>query len=202
MASSSTSPPGAPPAKAPILAPGLRSAYARGALIVLALIYYAALFRNFPDVRALHAIRYFTETTALFPHADRIAQEYRLEAWVCAQKRWDLLDPRPYFPLRPDDKESRFQRLGYFYNRSRPVMQALDDYIRRRHDDELADGRLDGVAGRIGGIRLVRVARALPEPGAPVARYVFSPRAPIPDAERRDLYYTPASVRGSRCTSP
>jgi hypothetical protein len=188
----------APPAQAAqVIAPGVRAAWLRGALIVLALIYYVALIHNWPDVRPLRAIRYFTEATALFPKANVISQDFELEAWTCDGK-WAPLDPRPYFPLRPDDKESRFQRLGYFYNRSRPVMQALDDYIRARH----AEGGDDGVTGKIGGIRLVRVARPLPAPGEPVARYAFDPLAPVPASQRRDLYFTPASVRKARCTSP
>lgn len=172
--------------------PGPR--WLRLALAGLASLYFVALVRHPPQVGPLHALGFFTESTCLFPGASRFALEFRLEAWSCPRKRWEPLDPRAYFPIEADDKESRFQRLGHFYQQSRPAMTALDEWIAARHDR--TD---DGVAGPIGGIRLVKQSRSLPAPGEPVARYAYDPLAPIPKDERKDLYATRPSERKARC---
>ena len=137
---------------------------------------------------------FFTQATSLFPHASSFAIEYRLEAWACG-RRWEPIDPRPYFPIEREDKESRLQRFGYFYEHDHPALQALDRYLSAGH----AAGTDDGVAGPIGGIRLVKVVRPLPAVGGPVERYRFDPFAPVPAAQRRDLYYTPGPERKQRC---
>ncbi len=185
------------PEPTPPIARGPGPRWFRFGLVALAVVYYGALVHH-PQAQARKWVRpaaFFTEATCLFPRSNVIAQEFRLEVWVCG-KEWELIDPSPYFPIRPDDKESRLQRLGYFYNRSRPAMQALDAYVSAGH----AAGADDGVPGKIGGIRLVRVERPLPAPGDPVERYHFDPRAPIPPEQRRDLYYTPESQRKRRCS--
>lgn len=179
----------------PPIARGPGPRWFRFGLVALALVYYGALVHHPQDRKWVRPAAFFTEATCLFPRSNAIAQEYRLEVWVCDQQ-WALIDPAPYFPIRPDDKESRLQRLGYFYNRSRPAMQALDAYVSAGH----AAGADDGVPGKIGGIRLVRVERPLPAPGDPVERYHFDPRAPIPPEQRHDLYYTPESQRKRRCS--
>jgi hypothetical protein len=74
-------------------------------------------------------------------------------------------------------------------------MQALENYIVTHH----AAGVDDGVAGPIGGIRLLKVVRPFPAAGEPVERYRFDPRAPPPDAQRRELYYTSGTERKRRC---
>jgi hypothetical protein len=175
----------------------------RIALVVLAVAYYIGLRWHPPSTGALRPLAFFTEATALFPEADHVALEYRLEGWSCDAHAWQPLDPRPYFPIEADDKESRFQRIGYFYgdraggDTRRTVMNALDEFIIARHDD--VD---DGVPGRLGGIRVYKLARPLPSPGEDVPRYVFSPlTAPPADAKRTDLFYTRASIRKQRCKS-
>ena len=167
--------------------------WVRVGLAGLATLYYLALIHS-PDAPSLHPVTFFTEATCLFPSASSFAIEYRLEAWPCSG-RWEPIDPRPYFPIRPDDKESRFQRLGHFYEHSRIVLQALDAYVSAHH----AAGADDGVPGRIGGIRLFKVVRPFPDAGQPVERYRFDPFAPVPPAQRRDIYYTPGSERKRRC---
>jgi hypothetical protein len=169
----------------------------RVGLVVLAIVYYSALLHHPPDVGWLRPVVFFTEATSLFPRASAFALEYRLEVWPCG-RRWEPIDPRPYFPIEPDDKESRLQRLGYFYEHNRTVLQALDAYVSARH----AAGVDDGVSGQIGGIRLVKVVRPFPAPGEPVERYHFEPRGPIPAEQRRDIYYTPTSERKRRCPIP
>ena len=175
-----------------VYGPGPR--WFRRALVGLAVLYLGALIHHPPDVGWLRPAAFFTEATCLFPRASSFAIEYRLEAWTC-DGRWSLIDPRPYFPIEPDDKESRLQRLGYFYEHSRPVMQALDDYIVTHH----SAGVPDGVAGPIGGIRMIKVVRPLPAIGEPVERYRFDPLAPPPPAERRELFYTSIKDRKRRC---
>lgn len=184
-----------------VAGPGPR--WFRIALAVLAGCYLVGLFKHPPAKGVFRPISYFMECTRLFPEADTYAIEYRLEAWSCDAHRWLPLDPRPYFPIEADDKESRFQRLGYFYGERaagqtrRTVMTALDDYVLAHHDEAS-----DGVPGPLGGIRLYKVARTLPAPGDPVPRYVYQPRGPVPpDAKRTDLFYTRASTRKTRCKS-
>ena len=166
----------------------------RRALAVVATIYFVALVKHPPHVGPLHAIGFFTESTCLFPYAADYAIEYRLDAWSCPRVRWEPLDPRGYFPIEANDKESRFQRLGYFYQQSRPTMAALDAWISARHDT--TD---DGLAGPIGGIRLYKWTRPIPAPGDPVDRYTYAPLAAVPADQRRDLYYTKGSERRTRC---
>ena len=180
------------------VAHGLGPRWFRVVLAVLAALYLVGLVKH---PQFLRPIAYFTECTRLFPERDMVAIEYRLDAWSCDARAWVPLDPRPYFPIEADDKESRFQRLGYFYGERaagatrRTVMNALDDFVLASHD-----GADDGVPGALGGIRLYKVARPLPEPGEPVARYAYQPRGAVPpDAKRTDLFYTRASTRKSRC---
>ena len=161
---------------------------------MLAVVYFVALLEHPPQWPGLHAAGFFTESTCLFPHANTFATEYRLEAWSCAAKKWQPLDPRAYFPIEADDKESRFQRLAYFYHRNRTAMRALDDWIAARHGS--VD---DGIDGAIGGIRLYRWSRPIPAVGEAVARVVYDPFAPVPADERKDLFYTKGSERKARC---
>lgn len=180
--------------------PGPR--WSRVVLVALAGIYYACLLRHPSD--RWQPLAYFSECTRLFPEADHVALEYRLEAWSCGERKWVPLDPRPYFPIEADDKESRFQRFGYFYaergpaEERRTVLGALDAYVVDRHT-----GVDDGVADAIGGIRMYKWTRSLPSPGDPVDRYVFRPFAPVPADERTNLFNTRASLRKQRCgTAP
>ena len=46
---------------------------------------------------------YFLQIAALFPRAATMSIDYRAEAWVCTDKRWEELDTLPYFPLDPED---------------------------------------------------------------------------------------------------
>lgn len=178
----------------PTIAVGPGPRWFRIALTAIATLYLAALVKHPPDNDYVRPVGFFTEATCLFPRASTYAIEYRLQVWKCGE-HWESIDPTPYFPIQPDDKESRLQRLGYFYERNRGVMQALDAYISERH----AEGVDDGVTGAIGGIRLVKIVRKFPEPGESVDRYHFDPFAPIPKDELRDLYYTPGVERKRRC---
>ncbi len=184
------------PPKPPTIARGPGPRWFRLVFAVLAAMYFFSLIRRPPQTKLLHPIGFFTECTCLFPAASVYALEYRLEGWSCARSRWEPLDPRAYFPIESDDKESRFQRYAYFYQRERVAMEALDEWIEARHADVN-----DAVTGPIGGIRLYRWNRPIPPAGDPVERYVYHPLAPIPDAERKEVFNTRASVRKSRCGS-
>ncbi len=175
--------------------------------VALAVIYLIALVKHPADhimVKSkprlgwlLRPAAFFTQSTSLFPFADKVITEFRLEGWVCASHRWEPLDPRPYFPIEADDKESRFQRLGYFYRTNRTVMQALDEFITVHHNEGGYDP--DGITGTIGGIRLSRLGRPIPEPGDDVPRYHYEPLSPIPPDENREGFHTLAALRKSRC---
>ena len=196
----------APPSGDLVVARGPGSRGVRLALAVVAALYFLALLHHPPQVGPLRPIAFFTECTCLFPGKNTYAIEYRLEGWSCSGRAWEPLDPRPYFPIEADDKESRFQRLGYFYSRgmgthdkqiannSREVMHALEDYVLSNHGVVA-----DAIEGAIGGIRLFRVDWPLPEPGQPVSRYVYQPLAPAPAETRKDLYWTRQSDRRTRC---
>jgi hypothetical protein len=167
----------------------------RGALAVCAALYFVMLLHHPEPQSGMKQIAFFTECTCLFPAADRYATEYRLDGWSCADRAWRPLDPRAYFPIHADDKESRFQRLAYFYQRSSRVLRALADFVIAHHGE-----RSDGVVGAIGGVRVSRLERPLPLPGEPVERYEFDPLGPVPlDATRQELYATPGNRRAKRC---
>jgi hypothetical protein len=177
----------------------------RWALAVAAALYFLGLFvystelASVPQRPVIKPIAFFFEAAGLFPNADRFAIEARLEGWSCVRRRWEKLDPRPYFPIEADNKESRFHRLVGFFTKStsaneRKVMNALDDYIVARHTDD------DGVTGAIGGIRVYRVLRDLPAPGEPTARYEYDPLAPLrPDEQRREVYNATKDRRAQHC---
>lgn len=185
-------------------APDWLRPWLRAVLVVAAGIYYFCLLRS-PSHR-WQPLAYFSECTKLFPEADTVALEYRLEGWSCAAGQWQPLDPRAYFSIEADDKESRLQRFGYFYvdpragarydPRAQRVMMlnALDDYIVGKHPDVA-----DGIPGNLGGIRFSKWARPLPAPGDPVARYVFRPLEAPPADQTTELFATVASKRKQRC---
>ncbi len=177
--------------------PGPR--WLRFVLAAFAVLYYAALISHPAQRPGLRMFTFFTEATRLFPSAIERTLEYRLEAWSCEAHDWQLLDPRAYFPLEADDKESRFQRLGYFYADqalSNYVMNALDRFVREHH---AKDGLDDGVQGPIGGIRVSVVRRAVPAPGMGAERYVYSPLDPAPDADHKVLFTTDDDRLAKHC---
>jgi hypothetical protein len=191
-----------PPIRDLVVARGPGPKWLRIALAVLAALYYLGLLKHPPQVGPLRPIAFFTECTCLFPGAATASIEYRLEGWSCSARAWQPLDPRPYFPIEADDKESRFQRVGYFIargdkrvvNNTREVLHALEGYILERHAEAS-----DAGSGTLGGIRLFRVARPIPQPGADISRYVYEPLGPAPEGERKDLYHTRQSELRQRC---
>jgi len=135
-------------------------------------------------------VHYFVEVSRLFPDAQPVAIDYRAEAWVCSDRKFEELDTRDYFPLRAGDKENRFYRFVQFYRHSRPAMEALEDYLVRRD-----------TAQKIGGIRVLSLRIPLPAPGAPVERWHRKPLSDYPQDERHAWFWTPRSRRAQRCGS-
>src|SRR5438105_10220160 len=84
----------------------------------------APLHRLVP--RPLH---YFMQVAKLFPYALTVTTEFRAEGYSCADDVFRELDVRPFFPIRPNDKENRFERALFFYRQQPVVMRALDEYL-------------------------------------------------------------------------
>jgi hypothetical protein len=142
-------------------------------------------------------VRLFTECACLFPEAQQVSTDFRLEAWSCERGRFEEIDYRPYFPMRPDDKENRFQRLGHFYRRNPKVMGQLEDFLRGRHNAAAATE--DGVEGKIGGIRLLSVRTPQPPPGGAIERFHRRPLVEIPEDNKHIFYQTTEKQRAARC---
>jgi hypothetical protein len=178
-----------------VVAKGPGPGWLRAALAVCAAIYFAMLMHH-PEPRSIvKQIAFFTECTCLFPEADRYVIEYRLDGWSCDDRTWKPLDPRAYFPIQGDDKESRFQRIAYFYERNGRVMRALVDFVLEHHA-----GRDDGIAGGIGGVRISKLQRPPSPLGEPVERYHYDPLGPPHlEDERKEVYATPPGKAAQRC---
>src|SRR5580698_2964863 len=97
---------------------------------------------------------YFLQVAALFPRAATMSIDFRAEGWVCRDHAWAELDTRPYFPIDPNDKENRFQRVMHFFRQDETTMHALDGYLVGAHDTATHD---DGIArgAELGGVRLL-----------------------------------------------
>src|SRR5579863_921246 len=64
---------------------------------------------------------YFVQVAALFPYAASTSIDYRAEGYVCNEGAWMELDTRPYFPIDPQDKQNRFNRVMHFFRENRPT---------------------------------------------------------------------------------
>ena len=169
-------------------------AFLRPLLTLLAFAYLANIFLGATGTgvpgKLLHSVPlYFTQVARLFPRAGQMAIDYRLEVWDCDAGRFVEIDFRRYFPIHPDDKENRFQRVGHFHRRQRPVMYALERYV-------LAH---EAARRRAGGIRVSSLRIPLPEPGDPVPRWRRRPIEAYADAEQRAWYYTSVRRRLDHC---
>lgn len=174
-------------------------------MLALAAVYLAGVWlegvgSNIPSAVFPRTAVYFFQIAALFPRAAVNVIDYRAEGWVCSERRWRELDTRAYFPLDPDDKENRFQRLMHFFRESRPVMQALDAYVvsEHAHPSTAVD---DGIphSEALGGIRVLSLRLPIPTPGGPVERRTRLPLSTYPDSVRKHFYRTPRPKRADRC---
>lgn len=173
---------------------------------VVGAVYLMAIFlgsagSSLPDDLLPRPFRYFTQVACLFPNAARFSVEYRVSAFSCSDGQFVEFDHRPHFPMRPDDKENRFHRVGHFYRRNNQVMTALEDYLVERHNATVASGRSsgDGVDGPIGGILVMSLRIPLPEPGARADRFRSRPLAEVPRDWKKYWHITPADRRQQRC---
>jgi hypothetical protein len=147
-------------------------------------------------------VRYFSQIACLFPRAVVGHREYRVTGFSCEERSFHEIDTRPLFPVHPDDKENRLYRLFHFYQgrgsaRERRVMQALDEYVVRRHNERVERGDAPGEP-RIGGIRATTVQIPLPARDQ-VKRYRPLPIADYPPDQVSHRYRTPRPVLRDRC---
>jgi hypothetical protein len=152
---------------------------------------------------------YFLDIAGLFTTAANRAIQYRVEAWVCADRRWQELDYRAYFPLHADDQESRFHAIMDGFRWDPETMETLDDFLVDHHNSGLAGGHpqtpgrrtADGLAGLIGGVRYVALRVPLPKPGDHLERYRKWPLDGYPEAYRHVVYRTDRQWIDARCHS-
>ena len=149
---------------------------------------------------------FFTQIACLFPGAAKTTVEYRLGGYSCERRQYLEVDYRPYFPIRADDKENRFQRVAHFYSgrtfrQQGAVMRDLEEFVVTEHNARasLPGGAEDGLEGPIGGIYLLVITTPVPEPGAPIERHQFRPSAQFPVKQREIFYRTKVSQADARC---
>jgi hypothetical protein len=169
-----------------------RCATALAAIYLLA-IGLDAIGTGIPDQLLPLPVRFFVQDAALFPHASAEVVHWRVEGWWCKEQRFAEIDVRPFFPIRRDDKESRFYRAMFFHHRQRPVLEALDAFIAREQNRAHPDDR-------IGGVILLSLRIPIPPPGTPEPRYRWIPLADFPHSvERRYWYKTATDDRMRKC---
>jgi hypothetical protein len=170
---------------------------------VLAALYFVCIWidgagSSIPFKVLPGTVAYFVGIAGLFPRAATATTEYRVEAWVCKDKRWEELDYRVYFPLHADDKESRFHRILYFYRKDTDTMESLDDWLVDAHNDgKHADGVTQGET--IGGVRFVSLRIPIPPPGTPITRFRHRSLTDYPKGYRHTVYRTEQSFIDERC---
>ena len=156
-------------------------------------IWLGAAGTGLPEKVLPRPLLFFTQVAELFPYASLDSIEWRVRGWRCDLARFDEIDVRPFFPIREEDKESRFDRAMFFHHRQRPVLEALDRYVadawNRTHP-----------AVRIGGVMLMSLRIPIPPLGEPGSRRSWMPLSEYPAAvERRYWYTTSQDARVNRC---
>jgi hypothetical protein len=185
-------------------------ALGRVAIRLLAVLYLAGLFFDGigydAPLRGLPGpLRYAIEVAALFPDAAKSISEYRAEAWMCKEHRWQELDTRKYFWLDPDDKENRFQRALHFYHEEMVVKRAIDVYLTNSHNHRETNSPDDGIppTSKIGGVRILIVRWPMPKPGDKLIPYSVVPLAKLrPDATKNAFYEPTKADLSARCGEP
>lgn len=169
--------------------------------VYLVAIFLGSAGSSVPEKSLPRPLLYFTQVACLFPRAATHSIDYRAVAWSCRKQRFQELDYRAYFPLRPDDKENRYHRVAHFYRNNRRVMQALDAHLVEKHNAKVEQGESpgDGIEGPIGGILVMSLRIPLPEPGTQVDRFTSTPLTEVPREWRKSWYRTPRSLRDERC---
>jgi len=181
----------------PIVAKGPGPKWLRNTLAVCACIYWIGLTLE-ADRENVHKVfprpvLYFMQVASLFPKAAPYSFEYHAEGWFCSENTWREIDTRPFFPLRADDKENRFDRAMFFFA-TKPevnVLHALDDYL-------VTSQNARGGA-QIGGVQLSSVRIPIPPPGQPFERYRRKKLDDYPLDWRHLWYHTPSAKRMAKC---
>jgi hypothetical protein len=178
----------------------------RAALGVVGALYLVAIFlgssgSSLPRELLPRPALYFSQVACLFPRAATHSIEYRAAAFSCEERRDREIDARVYFPMRPDDKENRFHRLGHFHRRDPRVMSALDEHLVREHNARVLEGSSPGdwIEGPIGGIALMSLRIPLPAPGDEVPRYAPVGYREVPAEWRKYWYRTGRPQIEARC---
>jgi hypothetical protein len=169
-----------------------RAAAVLGAVYLLSM-WVDAIGTGIPERLFPLPLRFFVQEAALFPRAAPNAIEWRVQAFFCGPRRFSELDVRPFFPIRADDKESRFARAMFFHHNQYRVMEALDAYISAEQNRAHPDAP-------IGGVMLLSLRLPIPPPGSDEPRYRRLPLTDYPRAvERHYWYVTPTEDRTRRC---
>jgi hypothetical protein len=145
------------------------------------------------------AAEFFAQCSCLFPKAADFSIDYRAEGFRCSDKRWVEIDPRPFFPIDRDEKESRFQRTLHFYKDDRPTMQALEDFLIKNQNETVLGGGSPLGGGPIGGVRFLSLRIPIGQPGEALERYAHKPLLEYSENEQHEWYHTPQSRREERC---
>ncbi len=173
----------------------------RRVLVVLGGLYALLVWMDAVGLRLAEKIlplpvRFFVQEAALFPNAARDSIEYRAEAWLCEAGHFEEIDIRPFFPIRRDDKESRFYRAMFFHRHQRRVLEALDAFIVEQQNRAHPEAR-------IGGVTLLSLRIPIPPPGTSEGRYQRLPLTDYPrDVGRKYWYVTSSAERIRRCQEP
>jgi hypothetical protein len=138
-------------------------------------------------------VRFFVQVAELFPHAAQDAVEWRAKGWRCSTGRYEEIDVRPFFPIRRDDKESRFYRAMFFHHRQRRVLESLERFViqeqNRAHPDD-----------RIGGTMFLSLLVPIPPPGTKEEQHQWLPLDSYPATMARHYWYvTPPETCRRRC---
>lgn len=170
----------------------------RRVVAALGAIYLAAVWLDASGTGIANAllplpIRFFVQEAALFPNAAEEVVEWRAEGWSCDAQRFQEIDVRPFFPIRRDDKESRFYRAMFFHHRQARVMESLATYLTNEQNRAHPEAR-------IGGVMLLSLLIPIPPPGTAVARYQRLALADYPrNLEHHRWYVTASGDRARRC---
>jgi hypothetical protein len=179
-------------------APARTPSWPRTLVVVAAAVYLLAIWLDAVGYTSVTAVlpgpmRFFTQVARLFPRAADMTIEWRAQGYRCATGKFEEVDLRPYFAIRAEDKENRFDRAMFFFSHEKKVLDALDAYI-AAHEAAL------GPEHRIGGTMLLSVRIPIPPPGTHEERYERVPLVDLPkSAERKYWYVTNLDERTRRC---
>jgi hypothetical protein len=161
------------------------------AALYLLAVWLEAAGSSWPNRLLPLPLRFFVQVAELFPNAAQDAVEWRAKAWHCGSGRFEELDVRPFFPIRRDDKESRFYRAMFFHHRQRRVLQALEDFVVRAQNGAHPDDR-------VGGMMFLSLLVPIPPPGTPEQRYQWRPLDEYPASVARHYWYVAAPEAARR----